>query len=120
MDAHKAAVAQAQLDLGYTNITSPVDGVIGTTQTKVGSLVSRGVTLLNIVSQLNPILFRCAVVQLKFELLDGLTVGTGAATALGTVRLRTREEDERTSRATPVEHFQPDGRIDRDELHLMG
>src|SRR4030095_9109395 len=29
VDAHKAAVAQAQLDLGYTNITSPVDGVIG-------------------------------------------------------------------------------------------
>ena len=31
VDARKAAVAQAQLDLGYTNITSPVDGVIGTT-----------------------------------------------------------------------------------------
>ena len=39
VDAHKAAVAQAQLDLGYTNIASPVDGVIGTTQRKVGSLV---------------------------------------------------------------------------------
>ena len=42
VDAHKAAVAQAQLDLGYTNIASPVDGVIGTTQKKVGSLVGRG------------------------------------------------------------------------------
>ena len=42
VDAHKAAVAQAQLDLGYTNIASPVDGVIGTTQRKVGSLVGRG------------------------------------------------------------------------------
>jgi RND family efflux transporter MFP subunit len=66
VDAHKAAVAQAQLDLGYTNITSPVDGVIGTTQTKVGSLVSRGVTLLNIVSQLNPILFRCAIAEAEY------------------------------------------------------
>jgi membrane fusion protein (multidrug efflux system) len=66
VDAHKAAVAQAQLNLGYTNITSPVDGIIGTTQTKVGSLVSRGVTLLNIVSQLNPILFRCAIAEAEY------------------------------------------------------
>ena len=66
VDAYKAAVAQAQLNLGYTNITSPVDGVIGTTQTKVGSLVSRGVTMLNIVSQLNPILFRCAIAEAEY------------------------------------------------------
>jgi membrane fusion protein (multidrug efflux system) len=64
--AHKAAVAQAQLDLGYTNITSPVDGVIGTTQKKVGSLVGRGETVLNTVSQLNPILFRCAIAEAEY------------------------------------------------------
>ena len=52
VDAYKAAVAQAQLNLGYTNITSPVDGIIGTTQKKVGSLVGRGEsTLLNTVSK---------------------------------------------------------------------
>jgi membrane fusion protein, multidrug efflux system len=67
VDAHKAAVAQAQLDLGYTNIASPVDGVIGTTQRKVGSLVGRGEsTLLNIVSQLNPILFRCSIAEAEY------------------------------------------------------
>jgi membrane fusion protein, multidrug efflux system len=67
VDAQKAAVAQAQLDLGYTNITSPVDGVIGTTQKKVGSLVGRGEsTLLNIVSQLNPILFRCSIAEAEY------------------------------------------------------
>jgi membrane fusion protein, multidrug efflux system len=66
VDAHKAAVAQAQLDLGYTNITSPVDGIIGTTQAKVGTLVSRGTTLLNTVSQLNPILFRCAIAEAEY------------------------------------------------------
>jgi membrane fusion protein, multidrug efflux system len=66
VDAHKAAVAQAQLDLGYTNITSPVDGVIGTTQKKVGSLVGRGETVLNTVSQLNPILFRCAIAEAEY------------------------------------------------------
>ena len=66
VDAHKAAAAQAQLDLGYTNITSPVDGVIGTTQKKVGSLVGRGETVLNTVSQLNPILFRCAIAEAEY------------------------------------------------------
>jgi membrane fusion protein (multidrug efflux system) len=66
VDAHKAAVAQAQLDLGYTNITSPVDGVIGTTQKKVGSLVGRGETVLNTVSQLNPIFFRCAIAEAEY------------------------------------------------------
>ena len=66
VDARKAAVAQAQLDLGYTNITSPVDGVIGTTQKKVGSLVGRGETVLNTVSQLNPILFRCAIAEAEY------------------------------------------------------
>jgi membrane fusion protein (multidrug efflux system) len=66
VDAYKAAVAQAQLDLAYTNITSPVDGIIGTTQAKVGSLVTRGITLLNVVSQLNPILFRCSVAEAEY------------------------------------------------------
>ena len=66
VDARKAAVAQTQLDLGYTNITSPVDGVIGTTQKKVGSLVGRGETVLNTVSQLNPILFRCAIAEAEY------------------------------------------------------
>jgi membrane fusion protein (multidrug efflux system) len=67
VDARKAEVAQAQLDLGYTTITSPVDGVIGTTQRKVGSLVGRGEsTLLNTVSQVNPILFRCSIAEAEY------------------------------------------------------
>ena len=67
VDAHKAVVAQAQLNLGYTNITSPVDGVIGTTLKKVGSLVGRSEsTLLNTVSQINPILFRCSIAEAEY------------------------------------------------------
>jgi membrane fusion protein (multidrug efflux system) len=66
VDAHKAALAQAQLDLAYTTITSPVDGIIGTTLAKVGSLVGRGTTLLNTVSQLNPILFRCSIAEAEY------------------------------------------------------
>ena len=65
--AYDALVAKAKLDLAYTTITSPVDGLIGTTQRKVGSLVGRGEnTLLNTISQINPILFRCAIAEAEY------------------------------------------------------
>jgi membrane fusion protein (multidrug efflux system) len=73
--AYDALVAKAKLDLAYTTITSPVDGLIGTTQKKVGSLVGRGEnTLLNIISQVNPILFRCAIAEAEY-----LRLARGAA-----------------------------------------
>jgi len=65
--AYDAVVAKAKLDLAYTTITSPVEGLIGTTQLKVGSLVGRGEnTLLNTISQINPILFRCAIAEAEY------------------------------------------------------
>jgi len=65
--AYDARVAKAQLDLAYTSVTSPVDGLIGTTQKKVGSLVGRSEsTLLNTISQTNPILFRCAIAEAEY------------------------------------------------------
>jgi membrane fusion protein, multidrug efflux system len=64
--AYDAKVAKAKLDLAYTTINSPIEGLIGTTQKKVGSLISGGETLLNIVSQINPILFRCAIAESEY------------------------------------------------------
>ena len=65
--AYDALVSKAKLDLAYTTISSPVDGLIGTTQKKVGSLVGRGEnTLLNTISQINPILFRCAIAEAEY------------------------------------------------------
>ena len=62
--AHNAKIAKAKLDLAYTSVTSPIDGLIGTTQKKVGSLVTRNEsTPLTTVSQINPILFRCAIAE---------------------------------------------------------
>lgn len=40
----KAALANAKINLGYTTITSPVDGVIGSLPYKLGSLVSSTTT----------------------------------------------------------------------------
>ncbi len=67
VDANKAAVDKATLDLGYTRITSPIDGVVGTTQVKAGNLVGRGEsTLLTTVSQVNPILFRAGISEAEY------------------------------------------------------
>jgi len=67
VDAMKAAVDKATLDLGYTRITSPIDGLVGTTQVKAGNLVGRGEsTLLTTVSQVNPILFRAGVSEAEY------------------------------------------------------
>ena len=67
MDAQKAAVDKATLDLGYTRITSPLDGLVGTTQVKAGNLVGRGEsTLLTTVSQTDPILFRAGVSEAEY------------------------------------------------------
>jgi len=65
--AYDALVEKAKLDMAYTTINSPVDGLIGTTQKKVGSLVGRGEnTLLNTISQINPIVFRCAIAEAEY------------------------------------------------------
>jgi membrane fusion protein (multidrug efflux system) len=65
--AYDAVVAKAKLDLAYTTVTAPIDGLIGTTQKKAGSLVGRGEnTLLNTISQINPILFRCAIAEAEY------------------------------------------------------
>jgi membrane fusion protein (multidrug efflux system) len=64
--AFEAKLAKAKLDLGYTAILSPIDGLIGTTQKKVGSLIAPGETLLNTVSQIHPILFRCAIAEAEY------------------------------------------------------
>lgn len=54
--AADAEVKQAQLDLDYCEIRSPIDGVIGMKQVDIGNLVGRGdPTLLGTVSTVNPI-----------------------------------------------------------------
>jgi membrane fusion protein (multidrug efflux system) len=67
VDAQKAAVDKAALDLGYAHITSPIDGLVGTTQVKAGNLVGRGEsTLLTTVSQVDPILFRAGISEAEY------------------------------------------------------
>ncbi len=55
VEAAKASVRQAELNLEYCNIVSPIDGIIGTRQVAPGNLVGQGeATLLATVSNVNP------------------------------------------------------------------
>jgi membrane fusion protein (multidrug efflux system) len=53
-DSARAAVQQAQLDLDWTRVTSPIDGVAGLAVAQVGDLIGES-TILTTVSQLDPI-----------------------------------------------------------------
>ena len=58
---------KATLDLSYTRVTSPINGLVGTTQVKPGNLVGRGEsTLLTTISQIDPILFRVGVTEADY------------------------------------------------------
>jgi len=55
-DAAKAALEKAQLDLGFTRITSPITGIAGVAKAQIGNLVGPGQTEeLTTVSAVDPI-----------------------------------------------------------------
>jgi len=53
--ADEAAVQTAQLNLGFTRITSPIDGLAGVALGQIGDLVSQSGGVLTTVSTINPI-----------------------------------------------------------------
>lgn len=53
--ADEAAVENAQLNLGFTKITSPIDGLAGTALAQIGDLVGQSSSVLTTVSTINPI-----------------------------------------------------------------
>ncbi len=78
LDANQAAVDKSTLDLGYARVTSPLDGLVGTTQVKAGNLVGRGEsTLLTTVSQIDPILFRAGISEAEYLRLGKQVLASG-------------------------------------------
>ncbi len=54
--ADRAAIQQAQVNLNYTNITSPITGIVGLRQVDVGNIVTAaGSTGLVVITQVQPI-----------------------------------------------------------------
>lgn len=54
IQADKAAVESARLNLDFCSITSPVDGIAGTAQAQIGDLVGPGGNVLTTVSTIDP------------------------------------------------------------------
>ena len=55
VEADQAAVQQAELNLGYTKVTAPIDGMAGFANSQVGDLVGPTTGPLTTVSQIDPI-----------------------------------------------------------------
>jgi membrane fusion protein (multidrug efflux system) len=83
VEAAKAAVDKSTLDLGYTKVYSPIDGLIGTTQVKPGNLVGRGdATLLTTVSQIDPMIFRVGITEADYLRIAKRGPGAGGQAAV--------------------------------------
>ena len=78
--AARAAMNTAQLNLGYTKVTSPITGLAGVAQADVGSLVgSPGPTLLTVVSQVDTVKVKFRISEQEYLVLRramGDTVST--------------------------------------------
>jgi membrane fusion protein (multidrug efflux system) len=68
VDAAKAGLESAEIELSYTHINAPVSGVIGLSKAKVGEFVGKppNPVVLNTVSQLDPIHVRFAVNEKEY------------------------------------------------------
>jgi membrane fusion protein (multidrug efflux system) len=55
VEADDAAVQQAEINLGYTKVTAPIDGVVGFANNQVGDLVGPTTGPLTTMSQVDPI-----------------------------------------------------------------
>ncbi len=67
VDAAQAAVDKAQLDLGFTRITSPISGIAGIAKAQIGNLVGPGqVEELTTVSTVDPIKVMVPISEQEF------------------------------------------------------
>jgi membrane fusion protein (multidrug efflux system) len=81
IEAAKANVEKARLNLSYTKITSPIEGLAGKAEHKVGDLVGKGdPTLLTTVSSVDPIRVSVAIPEADY-LRFTRSVETGQAQA---------------------------------------
>lgn len=67
VESAEASLKLAKINLGYSSITSPISGIIGITNLKIGDYVSKLTTgPLNTVSNVNPILVRFSISEQEY------------------------------------------------------
>lgn len=75
----QADLVKAQTDLNYAVITAPFDGTIGLSQVKLGALVTAGQTLLNTISNDDPVAVDFVVNEKEVARFQGYQNGTAKA-----------------------------------------
>lgn len=83
VEAAKANVTNAKLNLGYTTISSPVDGLSSYAKKQVGSYIDPSNSLLTYVAKLDPI-------WINFSLSENEVLQYQSQTAAGTIRMPER------------------------------
>jgi len=68
LEAAKAQLRASEIELGYTKISSPIHGIIGKTQAKVGDFVGKdpSTVILNTVSQVDTILVTFFITETQY------------------------------------------------------
>jgi RND family efflux transporter MFP subunit len=78
IQANQAAVETASINLGFTRIVSPIDGIVGIAQAQVGDLVSTSSGTLTTISTLDPIRDYFTVSEQEYLALRKQLSGSGA------------------------------------------
>lgn len=89
VEAAKAAVAAAEIELSYTKVTAPTGGTIGITKAKVGEYVGRppNPTILNTVSKLDPIHVQFSLSEREYLFFSRLALQDGTSKGKRTLEL---------------------------------
>ena len=78
VESARASVVQAELNLGYTSVESPISGIISKLSVDIGNLVGRGEpTLLATVSSVDPMYVDFAITEADYLRLVKRTPGLG-------------------------------------------
>ncbi len=84
VESARASVAQAELNLGYTSVESPISGIISKLSVDIGNLVGKGEpTLLATVSSVDPMYVDFAITEADYLRLVKRTPGLGRGEVTG-------------------------------------
>jgi membrane fusion protein, multidrug efflux system len=83
VDSAQAAVQQAELNLAFTTIRSPVDGIAGLAQAQLGNLIGPNSGLLTTVTKADPIRVNFSVAQQLMIQMQERTLAEGKALRTG-------------------------------------
>jgi membrane fusion protein (multidrug efflux system) len=94
--ASEAAVDLAEIDLSYTRIAAPIDGLIGITKARPGEFVGRdpNPVVLNVLSDIDPIRVRFSISEREYLIMARTYMASGKADQRETARQRSERKQD--------------------------